>query len=103
MCIRDRRRVVHGEEERRLPTALALEEGHRAVRDQVREIAGAVRLRLPLEEIVLAGGVAMGEVVHPAAHGPEELAVATLERPEVREEAQVPLADERGGIARVAQ
>ena len=45
----------------------------------------------------------MGEVIDAAAHRAEELLVAALERAEMRREAEVPLADERGGVARVAQ
>src|SRR3954464_2556716 len=60
-------------------------------------------LFLAVIEIVFSGGVAVAEVIDAAAHGPEEFLVAALQRAEVRRKAEVPLADERGRIAGVAQ
>ena len=98
-----RRGVVEREQERfRLP-APALDVIERARADQVGEIADAVHLGLSLPQVVHAGGVAVREVVQASAHRAEEFLVAALERPEVRRVAQVPLADQRGGVARVAQ
>jgi len=54
-------------------------------------------------EVVHAGRVAMREIVDSAAHRTEELLVAAFQRTEMRRKAEVPFANECGGIAGIAQ
>ena len=98
-----RRRVVDRQEEGRLASALPADEVHGALGDEIGEIPDGMGFRLALEEVVLPGGVAVGEVVEAAAHRAEELPVAALQRSEVRQEAEVPLADQGRRVAGVAQ
>ena len=91
------------QEEGRLASALPADEVHGALGDEIGEIPGGMGFRLSLEEVVLPGRVAVGEVVEAAAHRAEELPVAALQRSEVRQEAEVPLADQRRRVAGVAQ
>ena len=88
---------------RALAAFLPADEVHRAIGDEVGEIAGLVNLRLALAQVVDAGRIAVREIVDAAAHHAEEFLVAALQRAEVRREAQVPLAREGGRVARGGQ
>jgi hypothetical protein len=94
---------VDGQEEGRLASALPADEVHGALGDEIGEIPDGMGLRFSLEEVVLPGRVAVSEIVEAAAHRAEELPVAALQRAEVRQEAEMPLADQGRRVAGVAQ
>ena len=96
-----RRRVVEREKERRL--ALPANEIGGSRGDQIGEVTGALDLRLAVIEVVATRGVTMGEVIDAAAHWAEKLHVAALQRAEAWRKAEMALADERGGVAGIAQ
>ena len=100
------RGVVQAQEEWR---AAARATGHAAhkvqavVGDQVGEVAALLLLGVVQVQVVLAGGAAVREVVHPARHGAKELVIARTQRAERGRIAQVPLAHQRRAVARIAQ
>src|SRR5258706_142338 len=59
--------------------------------------------RLVLEQVVDAEGILVRKVIDGARERAEEFLVAAFERPEMRREAEMPLAGERGRVAGIAQ
>src|SRR5262249_51871256 len=92
--------------EERLPGArVALDHLHGAIAEQVGHVAVALDRHLLLVELAgrraLPGVIgAVIEIVGGAAEDSEEVVVAALERAEVRQIAEVPLADQRSAVAR---
>jgi hypothetical protein len=70
---------------------------------QFGQVAVAGPFGRPFVQIVPAGRIGMGEIVDAAAHRPKELFVSRSQRTEGRRVAQVPLADQRGAVAGMAQ
>ena len=96
-----RRRVVQAEEEglvTRSPDPLA-----GALRQQIGEVALFVPLCLVGIQVVAAVVAAVGEVVDPAGHRPEEGVVTRFQRAEGRRVAQVPLAHRGRTISQLLQ
>jgi hypothetical protein len=77
--------------------------GGGALRQQIGEVALFVPLCLVGIQVVAAVVAAVGEVVDPAGHRPEEGVVTRFQRAEGRRVAQVPLADQRRVVPGLAQ
>ena len=69
------------------------------LRQQVGHVAGLIHRDIPLVEIEFPGGFAVAEVVDAAAQNAIKLIEAMSERAVLGEEAEVPLADQRGFVA----
>src|SRR5688572_21535571 len=96
-----RRGVVKGKQK-----GLALlppDELHRPARKQVRKVTAPMHLLLAFVQIVRAHRIAMREIIDAAGERAEKLLVAALQRAEARREPQVPFANERGRVPRLAQ
>ena len=102
-----RRGVVHAQKEGGLLCGHALHIVHRAPGDQVGQVALVGLLAdfcaIRCVQVMQAIRGAMGEVVHAAGHGTEELLVARGDRAEGRWVAQMPFADQRRAVALRAQ
>ena len=82
---------------------LRAHELHRALAQQVGEVAVTLHFGLVLPQIMFAAARAVGEIIDAAGHRAEEGVVAAFLGAEMRAEAEVPFADQRGGVAGVAQ
>jgi hypothetical protein len=78
---------------------MLLDELHAAIGEEIGAVAGRVRRLIVLEEVVLSVAVGVLPVVDQAALEPEEVVEAVRVRAELRLVAEVPLADEAGGVA----
>ena len=75
----------------------------RVAREQVRQVACFRMLRLSLVEVVVALAGAMREVIHGPREDAEEVVIPGAQRSVRRRVAQVPRADQRGGITGFTQ
>jgi hypothetical protein len=81
---------------------------HSAIAEQVGHVAVPLDGHFLLMQLVGLGAVASGigpvvEIVGGAAQDSEEAVVAALERAEIRQEAEMPFADQRGAVACLAK
>ena len=103
-----RRGEVQAHQERLPRPRVAVDRLDRAVAEQVRHVAVAVDRHFLFVELVGLGAAArvigpVIEVVGGAAEDAEEVVVAALDRAEIRQEAEMPLADQRRAVAGGAQ
>ena len=98
-----RRGVVQAQKQRLTGGAHAFDKVDRVVSDQVGQVARLALLLVAQVQVMLAGGVAVCEIVDPARHRPKELVVATFQGAEVGWVAQMPLAHQRRVVASAAQ
>ena len=94
--------------EGRARTRVGFEGLHGAIAEQVGQVAVPLDGHFLLVQLVGFGAVAPGigavvEIVGGAAKDSKEVVIAALERAEIREEAEVPFADQRGAIACLVQ
>ena len=97
-----RRAEVEAEQERPVEAGESLERADRMVAQQVGQIARLMQRRVAIPQVgMIRHGV--GEIIDRAAAEPPEMLISAFERSEARQGPEMPLADEPGFIAGVAQ
>ena len=96
------------EQERLFRPGVSLDRLHRAIAEQIRHVAVALDRHLLLMQLIGLRPSArmvgtMIEIIGGTAEDAEEMVVAALERTEIRQKTEVPLSDQRRGIARLLQ
>ena len=79
---------------------------HSAVAEQVREVANLVNLGIAIPQIVRVAvrrAIFVAEIVQRAAAKTVEAVIATFQRPEIRQPAEVPFADQCRAVADALQ
>ena len=97
-----RRVEVQTDQERPARSGVAIDFGHGAVAEQVREIANLVNLDIAIPEIIRVAArwtVFVREVIQRAATESVEAVIAAFQRPEIRQPAEVPFSDQRRAVA----
>src|SRR5262249_41968884 len=98
-----RRVEMQADEERLAAARVAVDRVDRAGAEQLGHISDLMNLHVLIPEVMLLTRVAVRVVVDGAAAEAEEMVVSALERPELRQETEVPLADERRAVPGGAQ
>ena len=90
---------MQAQQERFLLIRVSLDFGNGAIAQKIGEVAGLLDGRFTIPQVVFVARVKVRVIIDRTAADTPETIVAALRRPECREHAQVPLADEGGGVA----